>query len=155
MEVEVTIRTAFPDQPVPKEFFRDSARRDEEFQLELANRVQNRPWTAVTLTDWRMVGSTPATWREYMLPETFAYYMPSILIGVLAEPPFFDFALEAMLPFNRWHQPRGEWWFSFARAFTDRQRGAMKDFLAHLRASNPPLDLRNEELVEAAETVWA
>jgi len=154
MEVEVAIRAAFPDQPVPQDFFRDADCRDKDFHLELAGRMQNRPWTAVSLMDWRMIGATPAAWREYLVAETFAYYIPSILVGVLAEPAFADLALEAVLPFNQKHQPRGEWWFSFARALTDRQRGAMKDFLTHMRGSKPSLDLVNEELVDAAEAVW-
>ncbi|MBI1199986.1 MAG: hypothetical protein GC203_19180 [Phenylobacterium sp.] len=140
---------------MPKAFFRITSGLDQDMPSELANRIQGKPWPSVSLMDWQMVGSGPASWREYLWPKTFAYYVPSVLVGALAKPTFPDLALEAILPFNRQHRPRGDWWFSFAGSFSDVQKKAIRGFLISLRAISPKdLDLQDDELVSAAEMIW-
>ena len=60
--------------------------------------------------DWRMVGTPPCISRLYLEPATFMYYLPSIIIGVSREMEFWDFALEAIIPYNKNRVPRGRWW---------------------------------------------
>lgn len=156
MNPEATIRSAFPVNPVPKDFFRDADLPMQDMQMELANRVRGRPWPSLSLMDWRMIGGSPASWREYLRPGTFAYYVPSILTDTLPEPAFLHLALEAILPSNRERRPRGGWWFGFADAFNDCQRQAIRDFVAGLREASPGvLDIRDEELVSVAGAIWA
>lgn len=153
MSPEAAIRSAFPVNPVAKDFFRSADAHVQDMKIELENRVQGRPWPSLSLMDWRMIGGSPASWREYLWPGTFAYYLPSILIGTLLEPTFVDLALEAIVPNNQQHRPRGDWWFSFTEAFDNHQRRAIRDFLAALREG--PLEIRDEELLSVAETIWA
>lgn len=153
MSPELAIRSAFPVNPIPKDFFRSADGFVQDMQIELANRVRGRAWPSLSLMDWRMIGSGPASWREYLWPGTFAYYVPSVLIDTVSEPTFVDLALEAIVPFNRQHSPRGDWWFSFAAAFDDPQRQAIRDFLAALRQA--PLGGGDEKLVSVADAIWA
>jgi hypothetical protein len=153
-EIVAIIGAAFPAHPVPDIFFAGPLP-PQDVQEDFA-RVVGRPWTSLSPTDWRMTGSTPAAYRAYIAPQTFAFYVPSFLVGGIAEPEFRDLALEAILPNNRWRVPRGEWWASFAAAFTDPQRKAIKSFLAFQRkATNLDFNSTDEELVSAAENVWA
>jgi hypothetical protein len=153
--IEAIIRAAFPAHPVPQPFFVTSEGRQQDIHQELESRIHGRAWTSLTLLDWRMVGSVPA-FREYLMPQTFAYHVPSFLVGVISEPDFRDWALEAILPFNRRREPRGEWWTSFAAALTDPQRTAIRAFLAFQRDSvGYSFDLADEELVSSAESLWA
>ncbi len=103
-----------------------------------------------------MIGARPASWREYLWPNAFAYYVPSILIATLPEPAFFDLALEAILPSNQQRHPRGDWWLSFGEAFSEPQRQAIRGFAVELRTSrSETFDLTARELISAVETIWA
>ena len=153
--IDGIIRAAFPERPIPITFFGEAEGQEQDMQQELAARIRGRAWTEVSLMDWRMVGSVPA-FRECMLPRTFAYYVPSFLVGAISEPDFRDWAFEAVLPSNRQRLPRGAWWPSFVAAFGEPQRAAIRAFLLHERnALGKAFDLVDEELVGAAETVWA
>jgi len=152
---EAKIRAAFPENPLPKVFFGGAEGLEFDLPKELAARIRRRAWTSLSLMDWRMVGATPASYREYLVPKTFAYYVPSFLVGVLREPEFRYLALEAIIPFNRQHRPRGEWWLSFADAFSDPQRAALKAFLVCQKEAASTFDMVDEELVGVAERIWS
>jgi hypothetical protein len=151
---EAIIRAAFPDHPVPNIVAGSTGKFFQEVDDELSLRVNGRPWSSVLIMDWRYVGN-PAHCREYMLPYVFAYYVPSFLVGALVEPEWLCWALEAVIPFNKYHEPRGEWWFSFVKALTDPQRGALQSFLIHQRHHFGSLDIIDEELLSVAEAIWA
>jgi hypothetical protein len=153
--IEAIIRAAFPEHPVPKVFFGSAEGLEYDLPQELASRIEGRAWTFLSFLDWRLVGATPAAYREYVVPKTFAYYVPSFLVGVISQPEFRHLALEAILPSNREHRPRGEWWSSFAAAFTNPQRAAMKAFLASQKEAACTSDMVDKQLVVAAENVWA
>jgi hypothetical protein len=155
-EIETIIRAVFTERPVPTTFFGPAEALQQDMPQELASRIEGRAWTSLSLLDWRGVGAPPASYRRYVVPKTFAYYVPSLLVGVISEPDFRDLALEAILPDNRWRSPRGEWWTSFAATFTNPQRQAIRAFLAFQReAAAFTFDLADEDLVSAAEKVWA
>lgn len=102
------IRAAFPAEPVPAQFFwregKDSL--DLDIPQELRNRISGRPWIEVTLMDWRMTGTSPVVARRYLEPATFMYYVPSIIVGASQDIGFVDFALEGIIPHNKYHVPR-------------------------------------------------
>jgi hypothetical protein len=154
--IRTIIHAAFPEHPVPVHFFLHSEVLHLDMPQELATRIEGRAWTSLALLEWRMVGSTPAAYREYLAPQTFAYYVPSFLAGAIAQPAFRDLALEAILPNNRRQSPRGEWWASFAVAFSVPQRKAIKAFIAFQKTTAvKSADAVDEALVGAAEVVWA
>jgi hypothetical protein len=153
-QIQKTIRAAFPEHPVPDVFFSSVERWQNDLQKELSSRIEGRIWTSLSLLDWRMIGATPAAYREYLAPQAFAYYAPSFLIGASSESEFLYLALEAILPSNQDHKPRGDWWFSFSAAFTSAQRAAVQAFLAAQRDTGRSLDMVDEELISSAERVW-
>jgi hypothetical protein len=152
------IRTAFPAVPVPVKFFwtegKDSL--DCDIPQELRNRISGRLWTDVTLMDWRMIGIEPAISRRYLEPATFMYYLPSIIVGASQEIEFIDTALEAMIPYNKHHVPRGAWWFEFVRSASLGQRAALSAFLAHIRLMSwDGNNSTNRYFLQHAESVWS
>jgi hypothetical protein len=86
-------------------------------------------------------------------PATFLYYLPSLLVGVLDDLDYLDWALEGILPFNKTHKPRGKWWATFSACVTDNQRATLQAFLMTVRSSNPA-DLRDQALLGDAEVIW-
>ena len=152
--IETLIRSAFPEHPIPQAFFASSEGLEHDIPQELASRVVGRSWADVSMLDWRLTGAHPSACRRYVVPQAFAYYVPSFLVGAMSEPDFLDWALEAVIPDNQLHTPRGEWWFSFADAFSDQQRAALKAFLTIQRGS-ASLDIVAEELVGIAEKIWS
>jgi hypothetical protein len=152
------IRTAFPAEPVPDQFFwtegKDALDRD--IPEELRNRISGRPWTEVTLMDWRMTGTSPVVARRYLEPATFMYYVPSIIVGAFQQIEFIEFALEGIIPENKYHVPRGKWWSEFSGMASPRQRAALSAFLAHVRlVSWDTIGPANQYLLEHAEGVWS
>jgi hypothetical protein len=151
------VKTSFPVEPLPSNFFRPEgiASLDLDIPQELRNRISGRPWTNLTLLDWRMIGASPIVARRYLEPATFMYYVPSLLVGASQEIEFIQFALEAIIPDNEIHVPRGEWWFEFSGIATPPQRAALAAFLAHVRRTSwDTIGSQNQYLLERSETVW-
>ncbi|MBR1274451.1 hypothetical protein [Bradyrhizobium sp. AUGA SZCCT0283] len=152
------IRTAFPAEPVPAQFFwrqgKDSL--DLDIPQELRSRLLGRPWTEVTLMDWRMTGTSPVLARRYLEPGTFMYYVPSIIVGVSQDIGFVELALEGIIPDNKYHVPRGQWWSEFSGIASLDQRAALSAFLSHIRRMSwDEIGPANQYLLEHAESVWS
>jgi hypothetical protein len=151
------IETAFPVQPRPTAFFSaegiDAINHD--IPQELSKRIAGRPWTEVTLMDWRMIGVSPVISRRYLEPASFMYYVPSILLGVFWQIDFVEFALEGIIPHNKHHSPRGKWWSEFSSCASSRQRLALSAFLSHVRLMFwDRIGPANQSLLERAENIW-
>jgi hypothetical protein len=152
------IKAAFPAEPVPDQFFwtggKDTLDRD--IPEELRNRISGRPWTEVTLMDWRMTGVSPVIARRYLEPATFMYYVPSIIVGASQQIECIELALEAIIPVNKYHVPRGKWWSEFSGIASPLQRAALSAFLAHVRlVSWDTIGPANQYLLEQAERAWS
>ena len=55
--------------------------------------------------------------------------MPSILIGSLENENYLDWGIDAILPNNKNHIPRGEWWAIYKNSFSTRQAKVVEEFL--------------------------
>jgi hypothetical protein len=151
------IETAFPLQPRPIAFFSaegiDALNHD--IPQELGKRIAGRPWTEVTLMDWRMIGVSPVIARHYVAPASFMYYVPSILMAAFWQIDFIDFALEGIIPHNKYHSPRGKWWSEFSSSASAHQRLALSAFLSHVRLMFwDRIGPANQDLLEHAENIW-
>jgi hypothetical protein len=143
----------FPTDPVPHEFFWSEGKlfvRDDISQ-EFRERFAGRRWPEITLMDWRMTGTRPTIAHRYLKPSTFRYYLPSLLLGVFDDLDFLDWALEAILPFNKWHVPRGKWWADFDAAMSESQRATLRSFLTII---NPPAGSVDQHLLSTAKAIW-
>jgi hypothetical protein len=152
------IKAAFPAEPVPAQFFwkegKDSL--DLDIPQELRNRILGRPWTEVTLMDWRMTGTSPVVARRYLEPATFMYYVPSIIVGVSQDIGFVELALEGIIPDNKYHVPRGQWWSEFSGIASLDQRTALSAFLSHVRLMSwDKIGPASQYFLEHAESVWS
>jgi len=106
--------------------------------------------------DWRMMGAPPSVTRVYLEPTAFMYYVPSIVLGAYREMDFIDWALEAIIPYNKRHIPRGKWWFEFLSSASPSQRQALSAFLADIRSQTwDEIGPENQYLLDIAESIWS
>jgi len=142
----------FPEQPVPASILVD-ADAGMEIQQDRRSAFLGKPWTSVSIDDWRMLGVPISVCKLYMRPDSFAYYLVSILHGSLATDGAFALALDAMLPSNQRHVPKGAWWTAFSGTFTVAQRTAISAYLQFVGAQ-ADADDEIGNLVNAAQLLY-
>ncbi len=149
------MKRAFPVEPVPQRFFTATHQfvPNDEFDKGLMQRIFGRAWTEVTLLDWRMIAS-PWVVRDRLEPKTYLYYLPSLLLGGLAETEFLNWALEAIVPNNKNWVPRGVWWHEFAAFVSADQKQILTDFLCLVREEHRDEIHANDDLVRAGKAIW-
>jgi hypothetical protein len=98
--------------------------------------------------------------REPLEPATFLYYLPSLLSGVIDDPRYLNWALEAIIPSGRDREPKSRWWIELLETISPDQIGTLLAFLSLVRKSllrpdtSPFVIMENEALTSAAETFW-
>jgi len=152
------VHVSFPAEPLPRKFFWAELN-EQLFQPdipgELQSRLQNRRWTEIKLMDWLMTGVEPITSRSYLEPATFLYYLPSLLVGVFDDHGYLNWAIEAILPDNRWHKPRGKWWTAFHGCVSEKQRITLCSFLSTVRSIHwETMGSDRQAAVTDAEGIW-
>ena len=126
---------SFPVTPLPAKFFWADCKENLSQDIPLATQksLEGRKWDEVTILDWRMIGSYPYIARRYLEPSAFLYYLPSLLVGVFGDMEFVDLAIEGILPDNRMHYPKGNWWKGFDLSISIQQRAAIRGFIRIIR----------------------
>jgi len=153
-EFAALAHASFPTDPIPSEFFWSESKAPLQGDIpeELQNRIACHRWPEVTLEHWLMIGAPPCVTRSYLKPSTFLYYLPSLLLGVLGDLRYVDWALEGALPYNKGHVPRGTWWAEFSATVSASQRATLQFFLALVRCT--VADPNNQHLLITAESFW-
>jgi hypothetical protein len=152
------VAAAFPVDPLPDRFFwiEGGVPLNDDFAEELTNKISGRPWTEITPEDWFNTGVSVSVNRSYIQPAAFMYYVPCFIVGASYDIKSLDMALDAITPFNRWHVPRGKWWFAFSESASPRQREAIRAFLAHIRLMFwDTIGIEYQDLLEIAENIWS
>jgi hypothetical protein len=152
---------AFPPQLMPAEFFWKEDRHDNsyEFRRDLLEWLAGRQWTEIKMHDWTMVGRVSMT-RELLEPATFLYYLPSLLLSVVLDVGYLDWALEAIIPSGRDRRPKSKWWDELLETISADQSAAIRAFLRYVRTNllrpveGPFVISRDETLTLEAETFW-
>ena len=151
-----SVHDSFPVEPVPVKFFWPQSKRapGDDLSYELTSRLVLRRWTDVALLDWTMIGS-PGVARQFLEPAAFAYYLPSVLVGVFSDLGYREFAINAVLPFNQDRRPRDAWWFAFVASLSPAQRTAIARFPAAAReALGATLDEWTEMELSTVQALW-
>jgi hypothetical protein len=150
------IRASFPLEPLPvRPFWRDGERPPGDIPEEIEKRLAMRSWDQISMLDWRMIGSASAG-RVYLDPNTYRYYLPSLLTGGLQDNgDFIQWALEAILPTSWRRRTTGKWWQEFAVGFLTPQRETIRAYLAFIRAELwDSIGPANQQFVVEAEAIW-
>ncbi|MBV8894790.1 DUF6714 family protein [Bradyrhizobium sp.] len=152
------LRASFPVEPLPEFFWRAGAEQPPgDIPDELQKRLANRPWIDVTMRDWTMMGAPAWLARIYLDPDTFRYYLPSLLVGVLHDTGYIDWALECLLPAGRKRRTERKEWTEFWDGLSDKQRDAIRAYLTGIRSmlGNPtdPAD-QHLHLLDDAALIW-
>jgi len=149
---------AFPIEPLPAEFLWAKAKGslETDVPLDLKDRISGRRWNEIAPIDWRMIGAPPVLSRLYLAPAAFAYYLPSILLGAHLDFDFAGDALEAIIPYNKHHVPRGSWWFEFVDRVSPKQREVLSRFLQDLRLRAwDEIGPANQHFWNIADSIWS
>jgi hypothetical protein len=149
------IRTSFPAEPLPRAFWIDGTEQPAgDIRDELAKRLALRSWVDVSLDDWRMIGRMPLI-RSYLHPEAFRYYLPSLLVGVLQDIRYLDWALESLLPSGQKRRTDRPEWMNFRESFSEKQRQAMHSYLKGVRSmTSESTDPVAQHLFDELEPIW-
>ena len=151
----------FPPQPMPAQFFwkQDRHHNSYEFRQDLLEWLAERQWTDIKMHNWAMAGSAIIT-RELLEPATFLYYLPSLLLGVIEDPGYLDWALEAIIPSGRDRRLKSKWWGELLETISPNQTATIRAFLALVRSDLLPFDrepfvISPEEVhTSEVETFW-
>ncbi|WP_316194655.1 DUF6714 family protein [Bradyrhizobium sp. SZCCHNRI3052] len=155
IDLSTLMRTAFPTEPLPDTFWIEGgAQAGGDIPHELVGRLAQRRWTDVTLYDWLMIGH-PSSVRCFLHPDTFRYYLPSLLVGVLNDTSYLDWALDSLLPAGRRRRTDRPVWLQFWEGFSDTQRNAIRFYLKQVRElPDKAADPVERHLFEELDVVW-
>jgi hypothetical protein len=154
------LHATFLAQPMPARFFWKENVPDDgyEFCGALLEWLAQREWTEVKISAWPM--SIISISRVHLEPATFLYYLPALLLGVMEEPEYLEWALEAIIPSGRDRRPKGRWWGELLETISLDQCAVLRAFLVHvrsafLRSDQGPFSITAAEaLTSEAETFW-
>jgi hypothetical protein len=153
------LHASFPVEPLPRFFWRAGTEQlPGDIPDALWKRLAHRPWLDVTMSDWTMVGAAPALLaRIYLDPDAFRYYLPSLLVGVLADIGYVDWAVECLLPAGSQRRTDRKEWTEFRDGLSEKQRDAIRAYLTGVRSmlGNPvnPAD-QHLHLLDEAALIW-
>lgn len=151
MEIEA-FEYAFPVQPVVKGEFR-SYDHFSDVHEDIEQRIFSRPWTKLSIEDWTCTGDVE-TIAALVTPDTFAYYLPSILQHSLRNTEYLDWGVRAIVPHNRDRIPKGDWWDGFLKRFDERRRRLIAEFLSACRDHADDEGSELSHLLGVAEKIW-
>lgn len=149
------LKASFPVEPLPHVFWVDGAERPcGDIPDELVRRLAHRRWVDVTMHDWTMIGPASVA-KPYLHPDTFRYYLPSLLIGVLEDIGYLDWALESLLPAGRKRRTDRAEWTDFWDGLSGGQKEAIRSYLKGVRSmlgdSIGPIE---QHLFDEIEAIW-
>jgi hypothetical protein len=146
------IRTSFPTDPLPRAFWIDGTEQPAgDIPDELAKRLAFRRWVEVALDDWRMIGIPPWVARSYLHPDAFRYYLASLLVVVLGDTGYLNWALEALLPSGQMRRTDRPEWINFGDGFSEQKREAIRSYL---KVSERCLETRSTLSSNISSTNW-
>lgn len=120
-------KKAFPLHPIPVKVLSDEKDLSE-FSCEILNRFQGKSWDVLSLDDWINIGVIE-TIKNYTLPKSFHYYVPSILLLSLSSDNYIDWGLKAIVPDNQSRSPKGEWWLEYFACFSDDKKKFVQEYV--------------------------
>ncbi|HTO66734.1 MAG TPA: DUF6714 family protein [Bradyrhizobium sp.] len=152
------LHARFPVEPLPRFFWRVGREQPPgDIPDGLWKRLAHRPWVDVTMRDWTMIGAPVWLARVYLDPDAFRYYLPSLLIGVLGDIGYVDWAVECLLPAGRQRRIDRKEWIEFWDGLSEKQRDAIRAYLTRVRSmlGNPvdPAD-GHLQLLDEAAVIW-
>ena len=157
-QISELLRASFPVEPLPRFFWRAGGGQPPgDIPDELQKRLAQRLWVDVTMRDWTMIGAPAWLARIYLDPDAYRYYLPSLLVGVLQDSGYLDWALESLLPAGRKRRTDRKEWSEFWDGLSDKQREAIRSYLKSVRSMlGDPADAadHHRQLLDEATVIW-
>jgi len=106
------------------------------------------------MRDWTVIGPARIA-KLYLHPDAFRYYLPSLLVGVLDDIGYLDWALECLLPAGRKRRIDRAEWTDFWNGLSGEQREAIRSYLKGARwMLGDSIDPSNQQLFDELEAIW-
>ena len=121
-------KAAFPQLPVPLNVL-IAGDHIGDIWADVDAKFLGKSWVEISLDTWINTASIQALSGSFFTPQAFHYYVPSILIASLQNPNYLDWGLDSVLPKNKHHVPRGDWWKEYRSCFTSEQENVVREFL--------------------------
>ena len=100
----------FPKIPIPKEILQSACTFSDDDISESVRKVLHlKSWDEVLLNNWLRCTASTTTLMYFITPQAFHYYLPSLLTGVIDDLGYFDWGVNALLPYNKNHVRKSTW----------------------------------------------
>jgi hypothetical protein len=142
----------FRVQPVTSILFTDGFQSCE-FAESLRKSFSGKCWKEISLDDWINVADIE-TIAQVMTPESFFYYLPSILIHAFLHADYNDWGVRALLPHNQDRIEKGDWWKRFVQLFSREQKVLVCGYLSALEKVSHEDDYSQRFLVAKAIEIY-
>ena len=120
LEIIQEIEREFPVDPICFELLPLKSNYDET-PNDILDIFFGKKWIEISLQDWSMLGSSIKLSSNYFTPESFVYFIPSILKESILSGDF-QYAMDALVPNNEKLAARSEWWKEYISILTTNQK---------------------------------
>jgi hypothetical protein len=151
VQIKEMINLAFQHSKLPSELILKKIG-NTEFEEEINKRLVGKNWHDVNLEDWISIASLP-TLMECMTPQGVHYFLPSLLLGVIDEPNYYSWGVDALRPHNKYQTEKSEWWTTYKQLFSEEQIIAVRNFLLYVIEKADDYD-DSKYSAESAAPLW-
>ena len=143
----------FSKTPIPNEILLSTYTfSDDDISESVRKELHMKSWDEVLLNNWLSIASIP-TLMYFITPKAFYYYLPSLLTGVIDDSGYFDWGVNALLPYNKNHVRKSTWWTEYESLFSTSQRQVMMSFLGYVEKESDEMD-ESKYLAQTAILFW-
>jgi hypothetical protein len=153
--LEIRIRNVFIAQPSVTPILSETNAIQNDIPQEIKKTFEYKSWENITLKDWQNIGASVDVIKGFMTPDSFRYYIPSLMIACLTNNLAFEMAIDSLLPSNQKRIPKGEWWENFQSGFNPDQIETIKSLLNFIFENSPANSVSKHLAARALKEIWA
>ncbi len=153
---EITLQ--FPIDPIPAVLFSTESRfiSQEDIPASIQLQLIGKAWCDIGLEAWAMMGVPIDLARDYLTPEAFAYYLPSLIVGGLSCNTYLLDIVEAIAPPEKKSTSTMIWWEMLAANVSPSQKRCIMQFLVFAEDSLGARSIETKNpAVEQARLFWS
>lgn len=143
----------FPKIPIPKEILQSAwTFSDDDISESVRIELHLKSWDEVLLNNWLCTANISSL-MYFLTPQAFHYYLPSLLTGVIDDLGYFDWGVNALLPYDKNHVRKSTWWTEYESLFSTSQRQVIMSFLGYVEKESGEMN-ESKYLAQTAILFW-